>query len=64
APASDLATHPATGPAAHPAADLTKDAGRRTDRRVWIRAAIYMVATHAFAGFVILLFEIGHRGGR
>ncbi|MFJ1708665.1 DUF6126 family protein [Kitasatospora sp. NPDC088346] len=41
---------------------LTTDAGRRTDRRVWIRAAIYMVATHVFAGFVILLFEIGQRG--
>ncbi|GJF32357.1 hypothetical protein KNE206_50570 [Kitasatospora sp. NE20-6] len=39
----------------------TTDAGRRTDRRVWIRAAIYMVATHVFAGFVILLFEIGAR---
>ncbi|MEV6209197.1 DUF6126 family protein [Kitasatospora sp. NPDC051914] len=39
----------------------TTDAGRRTDRRVWIRATIYMAATHAFAGFVILLFEIGSR---
>ncbi|MER8183512.1 DUF6126 family protein [Kitasatospora sp. NPDC094015] len=41
--------------------ELTTDAGRRTDRRVWIRATIYMAATHAFAGFVILLFEIGNR---
>nr|WP_280718314.1 DUF6126 family protein [Kitasatospora sp. MAP5-34] len=39
----------------------TTDAGRRTERRVWIRAVIYIAATHAFAGFVILLFELGSR---
>ncbi|AUG79001.1 hypothetical protein CFP65_4247 [Kitasatospora sp. MMS16-BH015] len=44
-----------------PAGPLTTDAGRRTDNRVWIRAAIYIGATHFFAGFVILLFELGSR---
>lgn len=39
----------------------TTDAGHRTDRRVWTRAIIYMAATHVFAGFVILLFELGSR---
>ncbi|WP_441250902.1 DUF6126 family protein [Kitasatospora sp. McL0602] len=37
------------------------DAGHRTDNRVWIRAVIYVGVTHFFAGFVILLFELGSR---
>lgn len=40
----------------------TMDAGHRTERRVWIRATIYIAATHLFAGFVMLLFALGGRG--
>ncbi len=40
---------------------LTTDAGHRTDRRVWIRAVIYIAATHVFAGFLMLLFALGSR---
>lgn len=40
----------------------TMDAGHRTERRVWIRATIYIAATHVFAGFVMLLFALGGRG--
>ncbi|WP_457031152.1 DUF6126 family protein [Kitasatospora sp. P5_F3] len=42
-------------------ARLTTDAGRRTDRRVLTRVLIYMVATHAFLGFLTLLFALGSR---
>ena len=45
------------------AAPATIDAGKRANRRVGIRVLIYMVATHAFAGFIMLLFEIGNRKG-
>ncbi|MGW4650589.1 DUF6126 family protein [Kitasatospora sp. NPDC004289] len=37
--------------------------GRRFDRRVLWRVVIYMAATHAFLGFLALLFEIGARKG-
>ncbi|GAA2740076.1 MULTISPECIES: DUF6126 family protein [Kitasatospora] len=59
-----MAEHTTTSHAARPVPQHapTTDAGHRTDRRVWIRATIYIAATHAFAGFVILLFEIGGRG--
>ncbi|WP_354641763.1 DUF6126 family protein [Kitasatospora camelliae] len=50
------------GTRAATAPTVTTDAGHRTDRRVWIRATIYIAATHVFAGFVILLFELGGRG--
>ncbi|GAA4860019.1 DUF6126 family protein [Kitasatospora terrestris] len=56
---TDTTTSAPARPAAHAP---TLDAGRRTDRRVWIRATVYIAATHAFAGFVILLFELGGRG--
>ncbi|GGV32573.1 hypothetical protein GCM10010495_56680 [Kitasatospora herbaricolor] len=58
-----------TEPVALPAAPVeapapaTIDAGKRANRRVGIRVLIYMVATHAFAGFIMLLFEIGSRKG-
>ncbi|MER5867437.1 DUF6126 family protein [Kitasatospora sp. NPDC002040] len=42
-------------------AKLTTDAGHRTDRRVLNRVLIYMVATHAFLGFLALLFALGSR---
>jgi hypothetical protein len=41
----------------------TTDGGKRTDRRVWIRVCIYMVAAHLFGAFLWLLFWIGgHQG--
>ncbi len=49
--------------AAGAVAPATIDAGKLANRRVGIRVLVYMVATHAFAGFIILLFEIGsHKG--
>ncbi|MER6397713.1 DUF6126 family protein [Kitasatospora sp. NPDC001603] len=47
--------------AAAPVAPKTVDAGKWANRRVGIRVLIYMVATHAFAGFIMLLFELGNR---
>jgi len=44
------------------ATKVTTDAGKRTERRVWIRAVIYIAVTHVFAGFVMLLFALGGRG--
>ncbi|MFB7619963.1 DUF6126 family protein [Kitasatospora sp. NPDC056181] len=67
---ADPATIPAAIPAAVPgasgearAADAPKtiDAGKWANRRVGIRVLIYMVATHGFAGFIMLLFELGNR---
>ncbi|MFJ3788087.1 DUF6126 family protein [Kitasatospora sp. NPDC090091] len=50
-------------PPAAPAAPAAKtvDAGKWANRRVGIRLVIYTVATHAFAGFILLLFELGNR---
>ncbi|MGW4894346.1 DUF6126 family protein [Kitasatospora sp. NPDC004240] len=42
-------------------APKTIDAGKWANRRVTVRVLIYMVATHAFAGFLMLLFELGNR---
>ncbi|MFF0296627.1 DUF6126 family protein [Kitasatospora sp. NPDC004615] len=30
-------------------------------KQMLIRALIYIVGTHVFAGFVLLLFAVGHR---
>ncbi|GAA2752816.1 MULTISPECIES: DUF6126 family protein [Kitasatospora] len=43
---------------------MTTDAVRDEKARrkaMLIRASIYIAGTHLFAGFVILLFTIGHR---
>ncbi|MCG6494938.1 DUF6126 family protein [Kitasatospora sp. A2-31] len=53
-------TAPAVPAPAAPAAK-TVDAGKWANRRVGIRLVIYTVATHAFAGFILLLFELGNR---
>ncbi|MHA6758014.1 DUF6126 family protein [Streptacidiphilus sp. PAMC 29251] len=34
----------------------------RANRGVWIRAFIYVIGFHIFAGFVMLLFFFGGRG--
>ncbi|WP_232247226.1 DUF6126 family protein [Kitasatospora azatica] len=40
--------------------DATRD--EKTKRKAMlIRVSIYVFATHFFAGFVILLFSLGHR---
>ncbi|MET9399692.1 DUF6126 family protein [Kitasatospora sp. NPDC002965] len=54
---------PAAAPAAPAPASAPKtiDAGKWANRRVGIRLVIYTVATHAFAGFILLLFELGNR---
>ncbi|WP_327679600.1 DUF6126 family protein [Kitasatospora sp. NBC_00458] len=60
APATAATAVPAE-PAAPAAAPKTIDAGKWANRRVGIRLVIYTVATHAFAGFILLLFELGNR---
>ncbi|MFJ5121543.1 DUF6126 family protein [Kitasatospora sp. NPDC088548] len=64
-PTTTAATAAATAAVADPAAPAvapkTVDAGKWANRRVGIRVLIYMVATHAFAGFIMLLFELGNR---
>ncbi|MEV7781536.1 DUF6126 family protein [Kitasatospora sp. NPDC088351] len=67
-PTTTAATAAATAAVADPAAPVvpavapkTVDAGKWANRRVGIRVLIYMVATHAFAGFIMLLFELGNR---
>ncbi|MFE7561212.1 DUF6126 family protein [Kitasatospora sp. NPDC057500] len=39
----------------------TIDAGKWANRRVYHRLVIYTAGIHAFAGFIILLFELGSR---
>ncbi|MFI9331080.1 DUF6126 family protein [Kitasatospora sp. NPDC052868] len=59
---ADPTTVPAAVAVAAPAdAPKTVDAGKWANRRVGIRVLIYMVATHGFAGFLMLLFELGNR---
>ncbi|MFB6888169.1 DUF6126 family protein [Kitasatospora sp. NPDC056327] len=63
---ADPTTTPAA--AALPAPDTradgapkTMDAGKWANRRVYHRLVIYTVGIHAFAGFIMLLFELGTR---
>ncbi|WP_153461194.1 DUF6126 family protein [Streptomyces kaniharaensis] len=42
-------------------APKTVDAGKWANRRVGIRLVIYTAGIHAFAGFIMLLFELGGR---
>jgi hypothetical protein len=58
-------TAPPPAPEPHvsePHEDLTEGGGRRANRGVWIRAFIYVIGFHVFAGFIMLLFYVGtHR---
>jgi hypothetical protein len=49
-------------PAPEPEGDSTEGSGRRSNKGVWIRAFIYVIGFHIFAGFIMLLFYVGgHR---
>jgi hypothetical protein len=37
----------------------TMDAGLPAERRVWIRAIVYIAVPHFFLGFLALLFYVG-----
>jgi hypothetical protein len=41
--------------------DGSEGGGRRASKGVWIRAGIYVIGFHVFAGFVMLLFYFGGR---
>ncbi|MFG2847728.1 DUF6126 family protein [Kitasatospora sp. NPDC101155] len=44
-----------------PAGPKTMDAGKWANKRVYHRLVIYTAGIHVFAGFIILLFELGSR---
>ncbi|MFI6153933.1 DUF6126 family protein [Kitasatospora sp. NPDC051170] len=44
-----------------PAGPKTMDAGKWANKRVYIRLVIYTAGIHVFAGFIMLLFELGSR---
>ena len=46
-------------PAAQPEDDGSEGGGRRANKGVWIRAGIYVIGFHVFAGFIMLLFYFG-----
>ncbi|TDT97409.1 hypothetical protein EDD99_5539 [Streptomyces sp. 846.5] len=48
-----------TAAAAQQDDDGSEGGGRRANKGVWIRAAIYVIGFHVFAGFVMLLFYFG-----
>jgi Family of unknown function (DUF6126) len=39
--------------------DGSEGGGRTANRGVWIRAGIYVIGFHVFAGFIMLLFYFG-----
>lgn len=39
--------------------DGSEGGGRRANKGVWVRAAIYVLGFHVFAGFIMLLFFLG-----
>ncbi|MFC1400764.1 MULTISPECIES: DUF6126 family protein [Streptacidiphilus] len=41
--------------------DGSEGGGRRSSKGVWIRAGIYVIGFHVFAGFVMLLLYLGGR---
>ncbi|MFE7592356.1 DUF6126 family protein [Kitasatospora sp. NPDC057512] len=54
------AENPAAG-ADTPAGPKTMDAGKWANKRVYHRLVLYTVGCHLFAGFIILLFQLGSR---
>ncbi|MFD9692020.1 DUF6126 family protein [Kitasatospora sp. NPDC059146] len=55
------ATTGAVGAPDTAAGPKTVDAGKWANKRVYHRLVIYTVGCHLFAGFIILLFELGTR---
>jgi hypothetical protein len=43
-----------------PEDDGSEGGGRRSSKGVWIRAFIYVIGFHIFAGFVMLMFYVGN----
>ncbi|MER7845425.1 DUF6126 family protein [Kitasatospora sp. NPDC096077] len=63
-PTTTAAPADTAAPAAAPdtaAGPKTVDAGKWANKRVYHRLVIYTVGCHLFAGFIILLFELGTR---
>ena len=54
-----MSDHASPLPAREPEGDGTEGSGRRSNKGVWIRAFIYVIGFHIFAGFIMLLFYIG-----
>lgn len=52
-------TDPDTGTGTDPGTDTGTDTERWKERGVMLRVFVYVFATHAFAGFVWLLFYVG-----
>jgi hypothetical protein len=50
---------PASGPRPEPVDDGSAGGGRRANKGVWLRAFIYVIGFHIFAGLVMLLFYVG-----
>ena len=48
-------------PRSKPVDDGSEGGGSRANKGVWIRAFIYVIGFHVFAGFVMLLFYFGGR---
>ncbi|WP_030244288.1 DUF6126 family protein [Streptomyces sp. NRRL S-350] len=49
------------GAADTPTGPKTMDAGKWANKRVYLRLVIYTAGIHVFAGFIMLLFELGSR---
>ncbi|MEU4117585.1 DUF6126 family protein [Kitasatospora sp. NPDC028055] len=59
--AANSATATSTAAPDTAAGPKTIDAGKWANKRVYHRLVIYTVGCHLFAGFIILLFELGTR---
>ena len=42
-----------------PVDDGSEGGGRTANRGIWIRAGIYVIGFHVFAGFIMMLFYFG-----
>ncbi|MFD5466310.1 DUF6126 family protein [Kitasatospora sp. NPDC127059] len=60
-PTTPAATAVPAGAADTATGPKTMDAGKWANKRVYLRLVIYTAGIHAFAGFIMLLFELGSR---
>lgn len=58
---TDPATTATTAAPDTAAGPKTMDAGKWANKRIYLRLLIYTAGGHLFAGFIILLFELGSR---